>query len=225
MKLIVDRDGRRRTWYEIAEIEALAASTLADAGLWPALGSCEIDIESLVETHLGAAVDYSADLEPTILGYTSFETPPRVVVNRVLTIAASREGASLAAIGRWRATIAHEAAHILLHGALYAQGNERPGRPLLHPIRCSRTAVALGRAAPDWREVQANMGMAALLMPAAIFDREVSLLIEAMGPLIPPIDARLADAQRIVTHSSAAFRVSRQAASIRAMERGFLHSP
>src|SRR5450759_4555347 len=114
MKTIPDGRGVRRIWYEFDEIEQIAADTLVAADLWPDRPG-RIDVESLVETYQGASTDYFADLDDSILGYTLFRMPPHVVVSRALSDLALADGASLGLRGRWRATIAHEAAHIALH--------------------------------------------------------------------------------------------------------------
>jgi hypothetical protein len=115
---------------------------------------------------MGANVDYAGDLDRTTLGYTVFELSPLVVVNRKLTDVAHSPAASLGFQGRWRATLAHEAAHILLHARLYATGQPSPKQ---RSVRCLRSEIHAGPGASDWREVQANMGMAPLLMPRSLF--------------------------------------------------------
>jgi hypothetical protein len=208
-----DADGRRRLWFSRAEIERLCEGRLADAGLLPAGGGCIVDVEALLENELGAAVDYSAKLAPSVLGFTIFERPPRVVVNVTLTDGATRPDAPPGLLGRWRATIAHEAAHILLHTRLYDPDPSVPGRANVQPVRCLRTTVEQEQPKPDWREVQANMGMAALLMPRSLFDREAAAALRAVVPdAIPPIVSLLASK----------FAVSKQATAIRLETCGYV---
>jgi hypothetical protein len=225
VNVTVDADGRRRLWYGSAEIEQMCESRLEGAGLLPADGSCEIDIEALVETELGAVVDYSANLAPSVLGYTLFERPPRVVINGTLTDGATRPGAPAGLYGRWRATLAHEAAHLLLHARLYSPEADASGRPSGQPIRCLRTTIEDRPARPDWREVQANMGMAALLMPKSLFDREASVLLREAGVRIPPVPASDPAIVGIVPTLAQRFRVSKQAAGIRLETCGYAARP
>ena len=74
--------------------------------------------------------------------------------------------------------MAHEASHVLLHKGLYPSHTgqrialrPRAGRP--RSGRRTSTYQCLERnlrpGSGDWREVQANKGMAALLMPKASF--------------------------------------------------------
>src|SRR5690349_16786410 len=129
MQVIASADGRRRIWYRADEIEQICASTLQRAGLLPDPPRCDVDIEKLVETHLGAEVDYGVELPEDVLGYTEFRDPPLIAVNRDLTDAATATGASAGLVGRWRATIAHEAAHVVLHAPLFGSAASQPGRP------------------------------------------------------------------------------------------------
>lgn len=220
-RLTVDEEGRRRLWYDQRDIEALAERTLAEAGLLPVLPACEVDVEALIEMHLGAIVDYGASLDPPVLGFTMFSTPVRVSVSRQLTEAATRRDARLSDLGRWRATIAHEAAHILLHARLYDLGDE--GRAPRSFARCGASAIDGAGLVRDWREVQANMGMAALLMPGSLFDAVAgeTLTSQTRDP-VPPIDRKDPAAQYLVRAISAAFKVSFQASSIRCTTRGFI---
>lgn len=222
MKLIADASGRRRLWYEADEIEDLTSGALVAAGVWPAGENLEIDVESLLEVHLGANVDYAGDLDRTTLGYTVFEEPPLVVVNRKLTDMAHAPAASLGLQGRWRATLAHEAAHILLHSRLYSVGQTTPSQ---RSVRCLRSEIHAGPRANDWREVQANMGMAALLMPRSLFVDQARAVLDTLDPVFPPLDPSC-PAGRLATDALAEqFRVSRQAAGLRMATFGFLRRP
>ena len=184
----------------------------------PPKDGCQIDIERLLEVHLGAAVDYAADLDRSVLGYTVFDVPPRVVVNRRLTDLALSHDASPGQLGRWRATLAHEAAHILLHSRLY----EAPGSPGEPPLRCQRTEVQAGSQAHDWREVQANMGMAGLLMPRWLYLAEARTILERRGPVFPPLDPAEPDGMALADELAVRFGVSHQASALRLVTFGLL---
>ncbi len=221
MKTIPDGRGVRRIWYDFDEIEQIAADTLAAAGLWPDAPG-RIDVESLVETHQGASTDYFADLDESILGFTVFRTPPHVVVSRALSELALADGASLGLRGRWRATIAHEAAHIALHSRLYATGARTPGLPA---VRCMRAELEAGEEARDWREVQANMGMAAFLMPRALFVADTIATLDAYGPTFLPLARTSSEARGLTDHLSELFEASHQAVTYRLQTFGFLPDP
>ena len=221
MKTIPDGRGVRRVWYEFDEIEQIAADTLVAADLWPSTPG-RIDVESLVETYQGASTDYFADLEDSILGYTLFRTPPHVVVSRALSDLALADGASLGLRGRWRATIAHEAAHIALHSRLYAAGSRTPGQPA---IRCMRAELEAGEEARDWREVQANMGMAAFLMPRALFVADAIATLDVTGPAFLPLAPTSPEARGLTDYLSGLFEASHQAVTYRLQTFGFLPDP
>lgn len=219
MRTIRDGTGRARVWYDAEEIERITANALQAAALWPDPDIRHIDIERLLEVHLGATVDYAGDLDSATLGYTVFETPPHVVVSRILTDLAHGPSATLGLRGRWRATLAHEAAHILLHARLYAQG-ETSGKQTA--VRCLRSEIEAGGDARDWREVQANMGMAALLMPRQPFLAEARRILSSRDPVFPPLDADLPVANALTDELAKTFETSHQAARLRLTAFGFV---
>jgi len=222
MQLIASADGRRRIWYRADEIEQICASALADAGLIPDPPQCDVDIETLVESHLGAEVDYGVTMPADVLGYTEFREVPLIAVSRSLTDAAAASGAPLGTVGRWRATVAHEAAHVILHGALFGLGLDQLGRPNTRPIRCPRASFEAPATSRDWREVQANMGMASLLMPRELFDREAAYAFSRRGPMMPPIRASEPWLDIVVAVLANRFKVSKQAARIRLEVMGYI---
>lgn len=216
MRTIAEADGSARLWYDAEEIERIAMNALRDAGLWSNDDSRAVDVEHLLEINLGAAVDYGAPLKPAVLGYTSFAQPIRVAINRALTAAAQRPGAGRAPIGRWRATLAHEAAHILLHARLF----EVDAAAIGETQRCYRTEVGARRAS-DWREVQANLGMGALLLPRpGVVDAVRSMLVAERA--IPPVPAASPIGYRLIGELTRRFAVSRQVARIRLIGMGLV---
>lgn len=217
MRTITEPTGAIRLWYEAGEIEQIAAQALRDAKLWPAESGSAVDIEHLLEVDMSVAIDYGAPLDAAVLGYTAFGSPIRVAINRELTEAAHRPRAGRAAVGRWRATLAHEAAHILLHTRLFdAASGQLDGLPRA----CLRTEVATSRAS-DWREVQANMGMAALLLPPpAVANALRPMLLRERA--IPPVASGTPVASRMIGEVTRLFAVSRQLARIRLVEVGLL---
>jgi hypothetical protein len=209
--------GRDRIWYDLGEIEQIAATTLRAAGLWPEPEVRSVDVEWLVETHLGASIDYAARLPTNVLGKTEFRSPPHVEISRELTDLATAEAASLGLRGRWRATIAHEAAHILLHAPLFAEAIA--SRQL---VSCHRETIEVPSARHDWIEVQANMGMVALLMPRSPFLHEARRLLESRGAVIPPLGWGSSIATELVNRLAETFETSLQATRLRLLTFGFL---
>jgi hypothetical protein len=201
-------------------------SELVSAGLMPTLSRPCVDVEAFLESHLGVQLDQHALLDPGVLGLTQFfpDAPPRVLINRDLTGAAIDDDESAAGVlGRWRATLAHEASHVVLHRALFesddSQGDlftvSNSVRQSAQLMRCMKTDVLYRDGGSDWREVQANRGMASLLMPGSVFadaaKRTIqSLCAAAAKPGIGSTQFRL-----IVAELAARFAVSRQAAAIR----------
>ena len=160
------------------QIESRMETELARAGMVPNEVNLVVDVEKFIEGHLGARLEHYEELDAGVLGQTEFHgsDPPVVRIDRRLTERAFDDPETPpGAAGRWRATVAHEAAHIVFHRAIYGGATlslfDAPADgPLL---RCATDAVMFRRGGSDWREIQANMGMAALLMPRTIFSRVV----------------------------------------------------
>lgn len=220
--------GERRLWYEPAEIEAIAVDELSRAGLLPRSDEDDVsvDIEALVERHLKLPLDQYAQLEPDVLGVTTFVPgqPPRISLNRDLTGSAlDAEEAAPGLLGRWRATLAHEAAHVLLHRILYelddlqrglfTAGPRTAASPKLH--RCLKRDVGLPGSGRDWKEIQANMGMGALLMPRPLVLAVVKEERQGLGIADQTLVAGSHAHAALTGSLSRRFKVSKEVAGIR----------
>jgi hypothetical protein len=217
--------GEERIWIEPAEIEDLMSSELTSAGLMAGLDDPVIDLESFVEQHLKVQFDPYATLDPTVLGETEFRggTRPKVSINKDLTGAALDDDEGQPGIlGRWRATVAHEATHVIVHRCLFNLNEGQrslfealePEEPeVKHLQRCTKRNVLFRGTASDWREVQANMGMAALLMPKSLFAQAFGQEIARLG--VNRVDKGSALVASIVAQLATRFKVSKQAAGIR----------
>ena len=214
-----------RLWIEPDEIEARTEAELVKAGLMPTVDAPAVDVEAFVEHHLGAHFDQYASLPEDVLGQTDFRVgaPPLVMVNADLTGAALDDDDSpLGLKGRWRATVAHEACHVLFHRCLFNLSSQQAslfgeeddsGEPAKRLQRCLKRDVVYSRKGSDWREVQANMGMAALLMPRPLFVAVCQKQLLRLGK--DRIYADTPEADAIASQVARAFQVSRQAAMIR----------
>jgi hypothetical protein len=183
--------------------------------MMPNIDDTVVEIEAFVERHLKATLDQYAELPADVLGLTEFRShrPPHIRINRDLTESAlDSDWCPPGVEGRWRATVAHEGAHILLHRML-VEGD--PAQTALFDdthagpsalLRCLKRDVGYRTRASDWREVQANRGMAALLMPKRIFVKVARQ--ELTDTSSAGIDAAT---RQLATR----FAVSREAASIR----------
>jgi len=219
-----NRDGGERLWFSPADIETMAEDALRQSGVFPTAARPAVDVERLVQG-LGARLDQHATLDKSVLGQTEFYTdaPPKVSINADLTGAIDDDHTPPGIRGRWRATIAHESAHVFLHRILFeiknAQEQLFPTVSRSEPqrlMRCLKQNVLFrGGGASDWREVQANMGMAALLMPQALF-RELAVKFVQQRNLPATTLVPGSQATTMLTAEMAAlFDVSKQAAAIR----------
>ena len=203
---------------------------LRHASLMPTGDQAAVDVERFVEQHLKAQLDRHANLDANVLGMTEFKPrkPPRVSINADLTGSALDDDDSAPGLrGRWRATVAHEAAHIVLHRMLF-ELNPDQGALIdtattgSHPrlMRCLKREVVFRSLASDWREVQANKGMAALLMPSKVFSKVARAQLAQLGSG-PDLRAGSPAALLVAAQLAGRFDVSKQAASIRLATLGF----
>lgn len=224
-------EGDQRIWYESDEIERIAEDELRRASLMPSISAPVTDLERFIEGHLNAELDQYAALPDDILGLTQFHAGrrPAISINSTLTESAEADAPNPGAVGRWRATMAHEATHILLHRYLFdpemallagAQAGttqvERAGlMRCLHrdvkPVNTQDWSQARGRR--DWREIQANRGMAALLMPARPFKRVALHQMTNLG--LSTVSTNTTSAETLTAAMAEIFNVSKQAATIR----------
>ncbi|HUY45489.1 MAG TPA: ImmA/IrrE family metallo-endopeptidase [Streptosporangiaceae bacterium] len=224
-------EGDQRIWYESDEIETIAEDELRRAGLIPSPDHPVTDLERLIEGHLKAQLDQYAKLPDGVLGLTQFDARrrPEVSISSALTEAAEEDPPRPGQIGRWRATLAHEASHIFLHRYLF-DPNMAPlpsRQPSDTPADCGAVMRCLHRdVVPvstqdwgrisrrrDWREVQANRSMAALLMPGRIFKDVAFEQMIQLGLSGLPSSPDLADT--LAAAIADVFQVSKQAALIR----------
>ena len=220
--------GERRVWYDPAEIEAIMVDELSRAQLLPNSDQDDlsVDVEKFVEVYLGLPLDQHAELDTTVLGVTEFVPGkmPKISINRDLTGSAlDAEDATPGLVGRWRATVAHEACHVLLHRMLFEIEDkqhslfgsaERAATPR-RLLRCLKRDVGFSRQVSDWREVQANLGMGALLMPKPILLEAVDKGRLAVGAADRLIAAGSAMHENLAAILARRFAVSKQAARIR----------
>src|SRR4051812_22797481 len=126
---------------------------LRKANLLPSPEAPSVDIEGFLERHLKVSLDQHADLPADVLGLTEFfpGKTPHVAINRDLTGSAiDEDGSPLGIRGRWRATLAHEASHVVVHrplfevpaeqGSLFA-GHLEPAQEPQRLMRCEKRSV------------------------------------------------------------------------------------
>lgn len=236
MRRYRSKDGDERLWYTDNEIEDIARVELEKGGLLPTPDEPTVDIEGFVEFHLRVEFDRTALLEDDVLGVTEFVSNgvPVIRINRDLTGSAlDEDDTPLGVLGRWRATVAHEASHVLLHKVLFDEGPARqqimafadeaePEPPRV--FRSLKRDVSFaGPGGGDWREVQANKCMAALLMPRPVFLEVCRRELEQRGIVsLPNARADHAEIRALAGRLAQLFEVSKQAATIRLETLGVL---
>lgn len=175
------KTGEQKLWFNPGQIDDWMEVELRKANLYPTVENPQVDIECFVDRYLDVDLEQYAPLGETVLGETRFEPGKRVkvLINKNLTeIAVDSEDAAAWLRSKWRMTMAHEATHVLLHKTLYPANNNQGmlfaleddaategGHQTYQHLERNEGA----RGPVDWREVQANKGMAALLMPKELF--------------------------------------------------------
>ena len=221
-------NGERRLWFEDNEIEEIMTDELQRCGMFPSALAPVVDLEAFLELHLRVKLDLYSELGPNLLGVSSFATGRRSIVeiSRKLTAQAHEGAAPMGTLGRWRATLAHEAAHVILHrrlvdvpqaqGSLFAQCTKPEDETAI--TQCFERDIWFARGTGDWKEVQANQGMASLLMPGSLFTSMTRELVGAqiaddLLAYIPAADT--GTFSDLLRELSVLCEVSREAARIR----------
>jgi hypothetical protein len=153
-----------RIYYDEPEIDAIAEDELRKAGYG---GIGQVDIDAFVERHLGIVPEF-VPLEDRVQGATDFFPDGKVRMKISASLseeAAARSGAE----HLLRTTIAHEAAHVLLHRPLFLQQSEAMFGGHTSRQELCRDVRDVGHYSGEWWEWQANRGMGALVLPKAAF--------------------------------------------------------
>jgi hypothetical protein len=185
-----------------------------------------LDIERFAEGYLGAELDQHAELPAELLGVTHFRPGrrPWIEINRDLTLAAVDDDAGpLWVKGRWRATLAHESSHVVLHEQFVQPDSgqqelwgEDPSSPSdVRLQRCLKRDFGVTTRRADRKEVQANIGMAALLMPRRVLVAVACPLLRQISRRSGTADLTAEQIEELVHELAGLFQVSRQAARIR----------
>lgn len=154
----------KRLWIPDADIEAkmAAAFVKANSPFTPGYG---VDVDEILFKVYDVTPDFG-DVADECLGRTQFELDGTytVMINRGL---AQDAATSVVARRRLHSTLAHELAHIVFHGVLHLV-EQGPGLfdDVVQPkaVMCRQDGIDVAGGS-DWWEVQANRGMAAVLLP------------------------------------------------------------
>jgi hypothetical protein len=172
-----------RPYFSDSDIETLCLQELSRHNLLPSEPG-PVRIDRFVEKRFGQPHSY-AELPDGILGLTRFGAQG---VEEIVIASALEEDTSKPAERRLRTTLAHEAGHGLLHGQLFALGQQKPllgdwsdqNRP---KVLCRDPAQYSG----NWWEFQANMVMGAMLLPKSLITAAVQPFLSSEGMLALPV--------------------------------------
>ncbi len=178
---------RERPFYPDADVERICSEELRKLGLYPSSPQ-PINIDRFIEKRFGVTPEPADDLPASILGYTAFGAKgvQAIYVSRLLFEDETEPGRR-----RVTTTLAHEGGHGLLHAHLFAF--EADNNLALFGQDSNVTATKIlcrdedtrPRSGYDgrWWEVQANMAMAALVLPKALVLECVKQHLQPQGAL------------------------------------------
>jgi IrrE N-terminal-like domain len=161
-----DRSGRMayRLWYEEAEIDSIMEDELRRAGS-PRIGAGAVDIDLFIERHLRISPQFEA-LPRGVQGATDFFPDGSVEMRISATLSSRAAEMEPGAENLMRTTLAHEAAHVLLHRVLFLRQPDALFEGDTSRRELCRDVRPVGKSySGEWWEWQANRGMGALLMP------------------------------------------------------------
>lgn len=228
MKWVTDRTGRfsKRPHYLPEELDAECEATI-NAFLKKHRGSVQFpiltdDLTILLEQNTNTLDLYSepSDLGEDVEGVTDFYSSrrPDVRINKRLTEDTHLEN-------RLRTTLTHELGHVLLHGFMF-DGVMRPGS-LFDAVeksesnQCKRSNILTARET-DWMEWQAGFACGAYLMPITALTKTIQQFVRKEAIQGPRIFLQTDAGSALVDEVVRAFSVSKDAARVRLLQRGFL---
>ena len=161
----------------------MCLEVLKQSGFLPEVPS-PIDIETFVETHFGAKLDFASEMGEGVLGWTIFGQSGEILMVGVDPVLANDTGT--AGTRRCRATVAHEAGHCLMHSILFMEDKTRSLAENLDfqksRILC-RKGDFTGAYDGRWWELQANKAIGEFLMPRTLVRAAVEGFLSVKGSL------------------------------------------
>ena len=173
----------RRPYFPGNQIQDICLRALKNAKLLPHRPG-PVRIDRLIEKAFDVVPDYG-DLPDGVLGLSQFVDGR---VDRIVVSGALDRTGTRVSDRRVRATLAHEAGHVLLHSELFNADSESSplfgdwGEPRAPKVLCRDIGPARQVAhQTEWYEYQANQAIAGLLLPRPLVEIVVSRFVERTG--------------------------------------------
>lgn len=204
----------RRPYFPGNQIQDICLRALKNAKLLPHRPG-PVRIDRLIEKAFDVVPDYG-DLPAGVLGLSQFVDGR---VDRIVVSGALDRTGTLVSDRRVRATLAHEAGHVLLHSELFKADSESSplfgdwGEPRAPKVLCRDIGPARQVAhQTEWYEYQANQAIGGLLLPRPLVEVVLSQSVEYTTAGFQSLSE--ARAQRVVSEMSDVFEVNPVVAKI-----------
>jgi IrrE N-terminal-like domain len=161
-----DPEGRMpyRLYYEAAEIDEIMEGELRRSGI-TRIGDGAVHVDAFIENHLHITPEF-VTLPGGVQGATDFSPDGSVKMRISAALAERADRQEPGAENLMRTTLAHEAAHVMLHRTLFLRQSEALFGSKSSRQELCRDIDPNGRGyTGEWWEWQANRGMGALLLP------------------------------------------------------------
>jgi len=217
----------QRLWLDEDEFESVMDDIRYQAGADTFTAGGGVDVETVLARVYNPRIDF-CPLPRGVLGRTTF-CPGGSLKVEISSELSDEAEHSTVAHRRLRSTVGHECSHIGFHRHLCALNDG----PALFPELQRDPAVLCytptidnpGQHASDWWEYQANRGMAALLLPKALFHEHVRRVLEVLsiGSMEEAIAASRGEA--VLEELVRIFDVNRPMVFYRLQQWGFIPDP
>jgi hypothetical protein len=153
-----------RVYYEEADIDSMMEDELLRAGRRHKDRGTPVDVDAFIENHLHISPEY-VTLPDGVQGASQFSPNGKVAMKICAELSEKAAAGEPGSNHLIRTTLAHEAAHVLMHRQLFLKQSESLfGGEASNQTLCRDVRPVSGYTG-EWWEWQANRGMGALLLP------------------------------------------------------------
>lgn len=217
----------QRLWLADDEFESVMDDIRHQAGADTFTEDAGVDVETVLARVYNPAIDFRP-LPRGVLGRTTFLPDGKLTVEISSDLSDEAEHSKVAH-RRLRSTVGHECSHIGFHRHLYVV-NDGPG--LFPELRRDPAVLCYtptidnpSQGVSDWWEYQANRGMAALLLPKALFREQTRGVLGLLGLASMEEAIAVGRGEAVLDELIRIFDVNRPVIFYRLQQFGFIPDP